>query len=441
MQQINVNTPESLIGVIRDVQEHFSSNEKAAQLFENCFLNTYQTTLTEQPDGTTFVVTGDIPAMWLRDSAAQVRPYLMVASKDPEIARMLKGVIRRQFDYILHDPYANAFNETASGAGHHEDKTEMSPIVWERKYEIDSLCYPIQLAYLYWKETGDASIFDETFVEVVQTVLKVWKTEQNHDADSAYRFERPTNIQSDTLTHDGKGADTAYTGMTWSGFRPSDDACLYGYLVPANMFAVVVLGYAQEICESIGQTDLSKKCAELAQEIRNGIEEYGTIEHPIHGRVYVYETDGKGHYTIMDDANVPSLMSAPYLGYCDFEDDTYQNTRRLILSRENPYYYEGTSAKGIGSPHTPDHYVWHIALSVQGLTSMSIRECEEIFHYLTTTDGGEGYMHEGFNASDPTEYTRSWFAWSNTMFSEFLLSLTERAVKGSPLYAALKRRV
>lgn len=419
---------------IERVKEAFPGEEKLHELFAQTYVNTYTTTLKELDDGTTFVITGDIPAMWLRDSAAQVRPYLMAAKEDEAIKEMLVGVVRRQMKFILHDPYANAFNDSPSGKRWHDDNTEMTPWIWERKYEVDSLCYPIQLAYLLWKSTGETKHFDDDFKEAVKSVVDVFITEQDHEKNSPYLFERDNVRQSDTLIRDGKGDKVVPTGMTWTAFRPSDDASTYGYLVPANMFAVVAMNYAAEIFgEVFRDVTAADKCKSLADEIRNGIEEYGTIDHPIHGRVYVYETDGAGGYNIMDDANVPSLLSAPYLGYCDFDDETYQNTRKMILSRDNPYYYQGKVASGIGSPHTDDHYVWHIALSIQGMTSISDKEKQRILRTMIDTDGGTGFMHEGFNASNPEEFTREWFAWSNSMFSEFVLSLTGEAVEGSPL--------
>ncbi|SDM55897.1 glycoside hydrolase family 125 protein [Sediminibacillus halophilus] len=431
--------PSGLESIIEDVNNHFNNESSIKELFRNCFLNTYQTTLRKKVDGTTFVITGDIPAMWLRDSTAQIRPYLMAASKDSEVASFIKGVILRQFDYILQDPYANAFNEEANSNGHQTDGTTMAPIVWERKYEVDSLCYPIQLAYLYWKETGDDSIISDPFYRVLDVILSTWKVEQNHEQQSLYRFTRKDVRISDTLIRNGKGSETAWTGMTWSGFRPSDDACLYGYLIPANMFAVVVLEYAAEMCRYGKEERLAKESAALSEEIRTGIEKYGTIRHPIYGRVYVYETDGFGRYHIMDDANVPSLLAAPYLGYCSFDDQTHQNTRKLILSRDNPYYYEGDAAAGIGSPHTPDHYIWHIGLAVQGMTAVAKQEKERILNYFLTTDGNEGYMHEGFHADNPGLFTRNWFAWANSMFSEFVLSMAGKAVRDSPLNKELNR--
>ncbi|WP_286229958.1 glycoside hydrolase family 125 protein [Neobacillus mesonae] len=432
--------PESMQKLIHHVKEFFPEDEKLQQMFEQCFVNTYTTTLKKQEDGKTFVITGDIPAMWLRDSAAQVRPYLLAAEEDAEMADLLEGVIRQQFDFILHDPYANAFNASANGKGHQTDRTEMTPHIWERKYEIDSLCYPIQLAYLFWKSTGRTAFIEETFQETIETILRVWRTEQDHETNSPYRFERSDCRQSDTLIRDGKGGRVVPTGMTWSAFRPSDDACTYGYLVPANMFAVVVLGYAAEMSEQVlNNASLKEECLKLRSEIQKGIEQFAKFDHPIHGDMYVYETDGEGRVNLMDDANVPSLLAAPYLGYLPYGDATYTNTRQFLLSRDNPYYYEGKYANGIGSPHTPDHYIWHIALAIQGMTTTDEAEKQQILAYFKNTDGGTGYMHEGFDADCPEEFTRDWFAWANTMFSEFVLSLTGKAVKGSPLYQQLMK--
>lgn len=434
--------PESMQKLIRHVKEFFPEDFKLQQMFEQCFVNTYTTTMKRKEDGKTFVITGDIPAMWLRDSAAQVRLYLLAAEEDEEIADLVEGVIRQQFEFILHDPYANAFNETANGKGHQTDMTEMTPHIWERKYEIDSLCYPIQLAYLFWKSTGRTDYLKAMFQRVLETILYVWRTEQDHEKLSSYRFQRMNVRQSDTLIRSGKGGYVIPTGMTWSAFRPSDDACTYGYLVPANMFAVVVLSYAAEICDEVlKNSSLKEKCLKLREEIRQGIEQFAKLEHPIYGEMYVYETDGQGHFNLMDDANVPSLLAAPYLGYVEFDNQTYLNTRRFLLSRDNPYYYEGKFANGIGSPHTPDHYIWHIALAIQGMTTINNTEKQLILEYFKNTDGGTNFMHEGFNADCPEEFTRDWFAWANTMFSEFVLSLTGKVVKCSPLYNHLLKQM
>lgn len=427
--------PESLNRLIDKVKKTFPEDKKLQELFKNTFLNTYMTTLQPNDDGTTFVITGDIPAMWLRDSTAQVRPYLLAAD-DPEIEALLIGVVRQQIKFILIDPYANAFNKEANAQGHQNDNTKMHPHIWERKYEIDSLCYPIQLGYLLWKQTGRTDHLDQNFKAAVKEVINVWKTEQYHEEMSPYRFERYHVRQSDTLIRKGKGSKVAHTGMTWSGFRPSDDACLYGYLVPANMFAVVVLGYISEMCDNIwNDMDLKRISRELRTEISKGVETHAIVEHPYYGDVYCYEVDGRGNRLMMDDANIPSLLSAPYLGYCPPDDRTYLNTRKFVLSRENPFYYEGEVACGIGSLHTPDHYIWHIALSMQGLTAVSWEEKLQVLTTIKATDGGTGFMHEGFQASNPNRYTREWFAWSNSLFSEFVLDLCGETIKGSPLSA------
>ncbi len=406
------------------VQNHIEDNckilrnysEKLAQLYRNCYGSTIETALQPCEDGEFFVLTGDIPAMWLRDSSAQVNHYVQLC-EDKEVATIVRGVLKRQFRYILTDPYANAFNVEANGKGMTQDRPQNGPWVWERKYEVDSLCYPIRLLYRYYKKTGDRSLIDGPFRDVLRTVLKVWKTEQHHFEKSDYRFFRETPWPHDTIHNNGMGAPVGYTGMTWSGFRPSDDGCTYGYYIPDNMFASVVLGYSAEM---LAGDPLAEEALALRREILDGIEKFATVEHPVYGKVYACEVDGLGNYRLMDDANVPSLISIPYIGYCEPEDEVYQNTRKLLLSKENPYYFEGKYAKGIGSPHTPEGYVWHIALSMQGLTSVSKAERLEILDTLIATDGGTGFMHEGFDVNDPTVFSRPWFTWSNSLFCEFV---------------------
>ena len=404
-------------------------DSKLSSMFTNCYPNTMDTTVKNLGKKDTFVITGDIPAMWLRDSTAQVRHYLPVAKSDSDVADVIEGLINRQFKCIDIDPYANGFNSEANGACWCHDETDESPWVWERKYEIDSLCYPVQLAYLFWKETGRTSQFNELFFKGIETILKLWITEQNHPQNSKYHFSRKDCPPSDTLSHDGNGAPVSVTGMTWSGFRPSDDACKYGYLVPSNMFAVVVLGYIEEISTNVKKdTDLAQRAAKLKAEIDDGIQKYGIVNHPDFGKIYAYETDGMGNYNLMDDANVPSLLSIPYLGYCAVNDEIYKNTRNFVLSKGNPYYYSGTAANGIGSPHTPTDYIWHIALSMQGLTSVDADECRELLKTIVATDAETGFVHEGFCKDDPKAYTRPWFAWSNSIFSEFVIMCIEKGI-------------
>ena len=411
-----MNIPASVTAHIERVSARLEkSSPKLAQLYRNCFPNTIATTIQEQEDGSLFVITGDIPAMWLRDSAPQVDHYIPLAG-DPEVASIVRRVVEKQFKYVLIDPYANSFNPAPNGEGHITDIPRNGPWVFERKYEIDSLCYPLWLCYRYWKATGDNTVLTQ-LPAVVETVLSVWRTEQHHVEKSPYRFTRTDCPYQDTIHNNGMGAPVAYTGMTWSGFRPSDDACTYGYLVPSNMFAVVVLGYAAEM---LGNVPLAAEALALREEIRDGLKKFATVEHPVHGTVYACEVDGMGNYLLMDDANIPSLISAPYLGYTTTDDPIYRNTRKMLLSSDNPYYYEGKCAKGIGSPHTPPHYVWHMALAMQGMTSDDKEEMKAILDMLTNCDGGTGYMHEGFHVDDPTVFTRPWFTWPDSLFCEFV---------------------
>lgn len=416
--------PDSVTARLQAAETELAAYPKLLDMFKKCYPNTLETTTRTLDDRSVFVITGDIPAMWLRDSSAQLRPYLPLAAEDPELQGVFEGAIRSQIRCVLLDPYANAFNEAANDQRYDQDLTELSPWVWERKYEIDSLCYPLQLAYLYWKETGRTEIFDDAFRSAVHTTIELWKTEQRHGQDSPYRFARTDCPPSDTLRNNRMGMPVNYTGMTWSGFRPSDDACTFGYLIPSNMFAVVVLRYVEEITRDVwNDPEGALLAAELREEIEFGIRTYGTVLHPKYGRIYAYETDGFGNFNLMDDANVPSLLSIPYLGYADASDPVYVNTRAFLLSEDNPYYYAGQSAKGIGSPHTPAGYIWPISLIMQGLTTDSEAEVREVLELLQRTDADTGFMHEGFHADNPAEYTRPWFAWANSLFGEFMLRL------------------
>ena len=392
------------------------------EMFRRCFMNTIETTV-QQTTGDTFVITGDIPAMWLRDSTAQVLHYLRFADQK-EVAEMIEGLISRQADCILRDPYANAYNRKPSDFKPYNDSPRPSDWVWERKYEIDSLCYPLWLADKYWRRTGNTGFLTEKFHEMIRKVVEVFRVEQDHDR-SEYRFQRTDCPPSDTLSRDGRGAEVKPTGMTWSGFRPSDDACMYGYLIPSNLFAIRVMKAAKDFAGMFGDEGLANAAAELSVQIAEGVEKYAMVDHPVFGRIYAYEVDGLGNANLMDDANVPSLLSLPYLEVCGAEDPVYRNTRAFVLSRENPYYYQGKYAQGIGSPHTPAGYIWPIALCVQAMTSGDVREIAGIVGTLMNTHAGTGFMHESFDPNAPEKFTRDWFAWANSMFGELIYRLYE----------------
>ncbi len=414
-----MDTPRALQEHIDRYSEKLNNHPKLQRMYRKCAISTISSVLRPCEDGTWFVLTGDIPAMWLRDSAAQVTHYLPLVA-DPEMSGILEGVINRQFNYIAVDPYANAFNQTASGEGWITDQPKNSPWVHERKYEVDSLCYPIRLLYLYWKRSGKEAIIRTRLEDTLRIILDLWKTEQHHGEQSSYWFVRPTD-DPPVLPCEGKGNPVVYTGMTWSGFRPSDDPCQYGYLTASQMFAVVVLGYAAEMLRAVCKNEtMADECEALAAEINEGIQRHCVVEHSVYGKIYACETDGMGHYSMIDDANIPSLLSIPYLGYASVEDPIYQNTRRFLLSDENPYYYEGKYARGIGSPHTPPRYVWHMALVMQGLTAVTAEEKREMLAMLAATDADTDLLHEGFFVDDPAQFTREWFTWPCSLFAEFV---------------------
>ncbi|HET9167950.1 MAG TPA: glycoside hydrolase family 125 protein [Actinospica sp.] len=359
-------------------------------------------------DGTIYLVTGDIPAMWLRDSTTQVLPLLRLGAYCPAAEQFVADVLRRQLSFITLDPYANAFNAGPTGAGHQRDKTAMTPDVWERKYEVDSLCYPLYLAERFARVTGKVDVFDDLYRRAVERVVETWEVEQDHEARSAYRFHRRFTRR--------RRSPVAVTGMTWSGFRPSDDASVYGYNVPGNMFASVVLGVLAG-----GDSGLMARAARLRDGIERGLREHAVVDDPVTGPRWAYEVDGLGGVLEMDDANVPSLLSLPRLGYCAMDDPMYLATRAFILSPRNPYHYAGSAASGIGSPHTPRRHVWPIALAMAALCDPDEAVKRAAVANLLATRGGTDRIHESFHVDRPDKWTRAWFSWAEATFCDLVL--------------------
>lgn len=417
--------PQAIRKTASELEQALSDRRPAlAKMIGPCFRSTAETTLKQDALGV-FVITGDIPAMWLRDSAGQVAHYVGLAAQSQEVRALLRGVIARQCAEVCTDPYANAFNREPNGNSYaaSDESDRKSPWVWERKFELDSLCAPLMLAADYYKATGDRSIFTSEFRRMLETALRVCRTEQNH-ADSPYYFRRNSKIPTESLRENGRGTPVGKTGMIWSGFRPSDDACTYHYLVPANMMAAVAFRRAARLAEEgFDDAELARECRGLSEDVERGIETYAVTVHPKYGRIYAYETDGLGHYNRMDDANSPSLLSIPYLGYRQASDPVYRNTRAFLLSDDNPYYYRGNAGEGVGSPHTPAGYVWPMAVVMRALTSETSDEIRECLDILERTHAGTNQMHESFDANAPEKYTRPWFAWANSLFSVLIQRL------------------
>jgi len=407
---------ESICGIIRD--------PVLAALFANCFPNTLDTTVRPgtfegKPD--TAVLTGDIAAMWLRDSSAQVWPYLPLASKDRSLRDLLEGVIRRQARCLLIDPYANCFMADLSAPpleGSRKDATVMKQGVGERKYELDSLCYPIRLSHGYWKNTGDTSPFDAAWRLAMQTALKTMRVEQRKDGQGPYRFQRAALNPTDSLVN-GIGNPLRPVGLIASAFRPSDDACILPFLVPANLFAVTSLRQLAMMSHAVlGDARMANEASELANEVEAALKEHAIVPTPT-GTIWAYEIDGYGNTVQMDDANAPGLLSLPYL---DSSPDAalYARTRRFVWSERNPWFFRGSAGEGIGGPHIGRDSIWPMSQILYALTSDSGIEIRTMIRILKRSAAATGFIHETYNRNDSAIFTRAWFAWANTLFGELI---------------------
>jgi meiotically up-regulated gene 157 (Mug157) protein len=391
-------TQSTELAVLAKAATGYHGAPDASQIYQQCLLSTVRYDVSFMPDATTYVITGDIGAMWLRDASAQMLPYLFFA-QDPAVRTMVRGVIAREAKNLLVDPYANAFNRNYQ--------------VTEEKFELDSLAYPIVLTWTYWKQTGDASALTPEVKAAFERALFLMQLERDHTL-SHYRHAG--------LPNGGQGSPVGYTGMVWTGFRPSDDPAMYGYNIPSNMFAAVALSELSEMEASVWHDPkLAGQASAMRDSIIDGINNFGIVYTPKYGYIYAYEVDGLGHANLMDDANVPSLLSIPYIGY-PADSAIYRNTRRFVLSPDNPYYFSGKYASGEGSPHTPKGYVWPLALAMQGLTAQDPKEVTLVLSELNASDTGDHLMHESFDPNDPSKFTRSNFGWACSLYAQLILN-------------------
>lgn len=404
------------------------ADPELAWLFENCFPNTLDTTIIHhgalkgKPD--TFVITGDIDAMWLRDSSAQIYPYVPYVNEDPALKKLVQGVINRHARSVLIDPYANAFNyDNTKRSEWYGDMTDMKMELHERKWEVDSLCYVIRLASRYYEVTSDTSLFDKEWVAAMKLIVKTFREQQRKTTRGPYHFQRGILANKDTLTHDGYGEPVKPVGLICSMFRPSDDATTYPFLIPSNFFAVISLRQLSKMATVIHEKVLAKESSALADEVEKALKQYGLHQHSEYGGIYAYETDALGHQLVIDEPNLPNLLSLPYFGAVGRADETWQRTRQFILSESNPYFVTGKYATGVGSDHTPKGYVWHLSLIAQALTSADDAEIASCLKMIKATHAGTGFMHEGFNTNNPEQFTRKWFAWANTLLGELIIKV------------------
>ncbi|QWT18619.1 glycoside hydrolase family 125 protein [Bacillus sp. NP157] len=424
-------TSESVEKLIASTKKKIADPE-LAWLFENCFPNTLDTTVeVGKLDGfeDTFVVTGDIDAMWLRDSSAQVWPYLPLVAKDEALRKLFRGLIRRQARCITIDPYANAFMPDPKAKSNMDwsqaDQTDMKPGVAERKWEIDSLCYPVRLAHGYWQATGDREPFDDSWRAATKLVVQTFREQQRKNGLGPYHFQRPALNPTDSQILHGFGPPAKPVGMIVQEFRPSDDATSLPFNIPGNLFAVVTLRrIAQMHGTFYGDQAFAAECNALADEVAAAVEQHGVIRNG-QDEYWAYEVDGYGNQLFMDDANVPSLLALPYLETTGY-DKRYARTRALAWSDKNPYFFKGTAGEGIGGPHEGLRYIWPMSIMMKAFTTTDSAEQRQCLHMLKTTHGGTGFMHEAFDQDDPKNFTRAWFAWANTLFGELVIHLADK---------------
>jgi meiotically up-regulated gene 157 (Mug157) protein len=400
------------------------ADPEVAWIFQACYPNTLDTTVkfsdaNGKPD--TFIITGDINAMWLRDSSAQVQGYIPLCKEDPHLAEMISGLIHRQAANILIDPYANAFQYDASHPSpHHKDKTEMRPGVFEHKWELDSLCYPIRLAYEYWKVTGDTATFDDEWWKAMRLAEATMRDQQRKNDHGKYWYD-PGRLPPG---QDGHGAPIKPTGMICSAFRQSDDAAVYLFNIPENLFAVTALGQLAEMTDAMKPGDpFAAECRALAAEVQKGIEDYGIVDSPKWGKIFAYECDGLGHTLLMEDAGIPGLVSIPYITPSLAGNPVVLDSRRFALSPDDPYWCRGTAAEGTCSPHRGKNNIWPLGLVMRAMTSTDSDEITKCLAMLKTSSAGTGFMHEAFKKDDPTKYSRRWFAWVNNLYGEMIIKV------------------
>lgn len=411
------------------------ADPEIAWLFENCYPNTLDTTVAQfgtfggKPDAV--VITGDINALWLRDSSAQLQTYVHLAPRDADLRRLFHGLIQRQSRCILLDSYANAFMEDLSAKTNLEwsqtDKTDMSPGVAERKWEVDSLCYPMRLAHGYWTATRDKAPFDALWSQAMARAVATFREQQRKDGPGPYHFQRVDKSPTETVMFGGYGAPTRKVGLIHSMFRPSDDSTVLPFLIPSNLFAVSALGMlAQVHREARGDTAAAQDCLALAAEVQAALDAHGKMPDGQGGEVWAYEVDGYGNAIFMDDANVPSLSGLALLGAADRNDPLFRRSAALAWSKRNPYFFEGSAGKGIGGPHVGMDMIWPMSIIVHARNSDDDATILQCLRWLKATHAGTGFMHESFHKDDPTNFTRKWFAWTNGLFGELILDIARR---------------
>lgn len=458
-----------------------------AQLFRNAFPNTLDTTVRWHKDGTsasadaskarrdgsqwqgpqTFIVTGDINAEWLRDSTNQLTGYQALAKKDKNLHSLILGAINTQAEFVIQSPYCNAFQppppsglEPATNGQDDKVHPAYEPsVVFECKYELDSLAHFLALGTEFYESTRSTEFLTSRWYSALDTLLKVLDAqsqptfnEKGQHVVNQYTFQRKTTLGTETLSLAGVGNPLNHgTGLIRSAFRPSDDATILGFFIPPNAQMAVQLKKTAKVLRAAGGKDeLAKDLEGRGERLDKAIKEHGIVNHAKYGDVYAFEVDGYGSRILMDDANIPSLLSLPYLGYVSKDDKVYQNTRKMLLEKDgNPYYLTGSDFHGIGGPHSMSsssflllysllfiqrllaanlvstvglQNAWPMSLLIQAMTSDSDAEITECIN-LVRNSSLLGLVHESINVNNIKDYSRPWFAWANSVFAQTILKV------------------
>ncbi|CAL3963866.1 unnamed protein product [Diplocarpon coronariae] len=472
------------------------------RLFENSYPNTLDTMIkwrgyAKEPgaegveekitdEELTYVITGDIDAMWLRDSASQILVYLplLEASEDKDsLASLWRGLINIHARYIVISPYCHSFQPppesgvqpTHNGAysQNHPDPPYDPLKVFDCKWELDSLASFLQISVAYYERTKDIDFFQKySWIPAVEaavlaaaamklgTYAKDGKVEK-----SAWTFTGWTNRGTETLSNDGLGNPTKENGMIRTAFRPSDDACIYQLLVPANMMWAKYLEDGSLIMEQLkgeNAKDITNKMRDQAFGIRQGIDRDAIVHHRDFGDIFAYEIDGYGGANLMDDANVPSLLAIPLWNYSESAfklpppphgekaknyAEIYANTRRFVLSDNNPYFMKGPVISAIGGPHVGPGRAWPMAAIIRAITSYSTLgslaaggldkvsqkdiedEVKQQIGMVLNSTAGTGVVHESVDTFNQNKWSRAWFGWANGLLGELLIKVAEEDEK------------
>ncbi|KAI0921582.1 hypothetical protein AcW1_004489 [Taiwanofungus camphoratus] len=424
--------------VINDMTSRLKDPD-IARLFENTFPNTLDTTIKyfNSTENLAFIITGDITAQWLRDTGNQLAQYHSLLSMDPELATLVKAIINNEARYVSQYPYCSAFQPPSeSGLSPTVNDWAIGVIVnppvdnqtvYECKWELDSLCSFVKLSRSYYQATNDSSFMNDEWHSAISQIFRVIYEQSQATFDpnwnlvSYYNWTGSAGSLAPSVDNYGNGEPKAYTGLVGTSHRPSDDQSIFAFLTPANAMLTVELDYLADILESAGQAGTVSQLARQYSRIITDAIWNSTL---VNGR-FAYETNGFGGVYMMDDANVPSLLSLPYLGFLNKTHPAYVATNKMLMSRANPYYVVGKNFSGIGGPHEDAWNPWPMALVSAIYGTDDDDEIMSYLYLIANNTAGLGLIHESINIYDAS-YTRPWFAWANSYFAEMLLDLASR---------------